>query len=202
MPGRYIPVMNARDLCLALLNFEPMSGYEIRKLVDEGTVAHFAEASYGAIYPALDKMQAEGLVTSHEERAPGKPPRRVFSLTAAGKRAFRETIHRMPAEDVYRSPFLLIAASASEVDHDHMVRVIDQQLRWARDELRRIEEERAHCPDDPRGEGWRWTMDYAVEMFTTSIRWLEANRARLEALAVTAKATRSDQSDAVAAPGE
>lgn len=183
-----------------------MSGYEIRKLVDEGTMAHVADASYGAIYPALDRLQADGLVTSHEERAPGKPPRRVYSLTPEGRAAFHDAIHRMPGEDVFRSPFLMVAACATEVDREHLVRVVDARIAWCRDEIRRLEQEHGSCGNDPRAAGWRWTMDYALEMFTTSLRWLEANRKRLEALARTpddgTRPVAGVSSAATAVPGE
>jgi DNA-binding PadR family transcriptional regulator len=157
-----------------------MSGYDIRKLVTEGTLAHFCEASFGAIYPALDKLEADGLVTSREERAAGKPPRRVFAITAAGRAAYVAALHEMPKEDEFRSPFLLVAASAALVRPEHLRRVIDARLAWCRREIARMEAEKARdagCAD----QGWEWTLDYGLEMYRTSVRWLEANRERLEA---------------------
>jgi DNA-binding PadR family transcriptional regulator len=181
--------MNVRILCLGILNAGPTSGYEIRKRVGEGTLAHFAEASYGSIYPALDKLETDGLVTSHEERDPGKPTRRVFTITSAGRAAFIAAIHQMPGEDVFRSPFLLIAASAPLVDPAHIRRVLDARLAWCRAELARMEEERIQCPDNLADkDGWLWTLEYGIEMYRTSIRWLEANRARLECIAGTSTA--------------
>jgi DNA-binding PadR family transcriptional regulator len=193
MPSTHIAGMNARILCLGLLNTCAMSGYEIRKLVAEGTVAHFAEASYGSIYPALDRLEADGLVTSREERAPGKPPRRIYEITETGRAAFVEAIHEMPGPDVYRSPFLLVAASAPLVRREHLVRVVDARLAWARGELARMEAERADAVargDDELEAGWLWTLDYGLEMFRTSIAFMERNRARLEALAVDEKRER------------
>jgi len=184
MLTHYMTAMNVKILCLAVLNVGPTSGYEMRKLVADGTLAHFAEASYGSIYPALDRLEAEGLVTSREERDPGKPPRRVFSITDAGRQAYLDAIHEMPGEDVYRSPFLLVAASAPLVARAHLKKVIDARLAWARAELARLESEKHDCPDGaPDKEGWLWTLDYGIVMFRTSIAWLEANRARLEAIA-------------------
>ncbi|HHY48365.1 MAG TPA: PadR family transcriptional regulator, partial [Alphaproteobacteria bacterium] len=55
--------MNVRTICLAILYDEEASGYEIRKLVVEGEYSYFIDASYGSIYPALQKLEAEKLVT-------------------------------------------------------------------------------------------------------------------------------------------
>lgn len=193
--------MNVRILCLGILNAHPTSGYEIRKLVAEGTLAHFAEASYGSIYPALDKLEADGLVTSHEERDPGKPPRRVFTITPAGREAFIAAIHQMPGEDVFRSPFLLVAASAALVDPEHIHRVLNARLAWCRAELARMEEERIQRSDDLADKGgWLWTLDYGIEMYRTSIRWLETNRTRLQCIAGTSTAAEMTHSEAKNAP--
>lgn len=177
-------VMSVKTLCLAILHNGPMSGYEIRKLVAEGTLAHFTEASFGSIYPALEKLEGEGAVTSHEERDPGKPPRRVFAITEGGRRAFREALRAMPGEDVFSSPFLLVAASAPLVEPAHMRRVLDARLAWYRKELARMEAERVESVGKCDGiEGWIWALDYGIEIYRTSIRWLEDNRARLESFA-------------------
>lgn len=177
--------MNVRTLCLAVLLKGPKSGYEIRKLVADGTLAHFAEASYGAIYPALDKLDAEGLVTSHEERDPGKPARRMFSITAAGCAAFIAALHEMPAHDEFRSPFLLLASCAILVRREHLSRVIDAHIDWHRGELKRMEAELALCQDE-KTAGFKWTLTLGITMVGTEIRYLEENRAQLEAIAGTA----------------
>lgn len=177
--------MNVRTLCLAVLMKAPRSGYEIRKLVAEGTLAHFAEASYGAIYPALDKLEQEGLVTSHEERDPGKPTRRIFAITDQGRGAFVAALHEMPAHDEFRSPFLLVASCAMLVEREHLKRVIDAHLDWHRVELKRLQTEREQC-SGAAYVGFEWTLDLGITMVSTEIRYLEQNRARLEAIAGTA----------------
>ena len=65
--------MNVKTLCLAILYDENATGYEIRKLSVEGEYAYFVEASFGSIYPALAKLEEEGLVTSQVELQDGKP---------------------------------------------------------------------------------------------------------------------------------
>jgi DNA-binding PadR family transcriptional regulator len=46
---------------LGMLGWQPMSGYEIKSLVDKST-RFFWAASYGQIYPELRKLAAAGLI--------------------------------------------------------------------------------------------------------------------------------------------
>ena len=70
---------------LGLLAWQPRTGYEIKQVTDQST-RFFWGASYGQIYPELRRLEADGLVESREEPR-GRVPRRVFSLTDAGRDA-------------------------------------------------------------------------------------------------------------------
>ena len=48
--------MNVKTPCLAILSFGEATGYEFRKRAAEGPLSYFTEASFGAIYPALDRL--------------------------------------------------------------------------------------------------------------------------------------------------
>jgi len=48
--------MDVKTLCLGVLSLGDASGYEIRKMFEEGPFAHFHHASFGSIYPALSPL--------------------------------------------------------------------------------------------------------------------------------------------------
>ena len=48
--------MDVQTLCLGSLTLGEASGYEIKKLFEEGPFAYFYHASYGSIYPALGNL--------------------------------------------------------------------------------------------------------------------------------------------------
>ncbi|MEO5806079.1 PadR family transcriptional regulator [Devosia sp.] len=104
--------MNVRTLCLSILYEGEATGYEIRRLSVEGESSYFVEASYGSIYPALAKLEDDGLVSSRIEPQDGKPARKVYSITDAGREEFVAALHEPLAEEVFRSPFLLFARFA------------------------------------------------------------------------------------------
>jgi PadR family transcriptional regulator AphA len=76
--------MNAvTPVVLGLLTKRPLSGYDIKAIVDRST-RFFWAASYGQIYPELRRLEAEGLIEG-EDRPNGGRTRRVYQLTDAGR---------------------------------------------------------------------------------------------------------------------
>lgn len=78
---------------LGLLIESPMHGYELRKRLT-GLLGAFRAFSYGSLYPALRRMQADGLIAEHAAPAgtPVRRARRVYQLTDKGRRRFGELV--------------------------------------------------------------------------------------------------------------
>jgi PadR family transcriptional regulator AphA len=110
--------MNVKTLCLSVLYDGEATGYEIRRLCVEGECSYFIEASFGSIYPALARLEDEGLVTSRTEQQDGKPAKKVYSITEAGRAAFAQQLSEPLGEDMFRSPFLLFARFAHILPRD------------------------------------------------------------------------------------
>ena len=59
---------------LGLLRWKPMSGYDIKKLVEMG-LSHFWSESYGSLFPTLNALVDEGLATKRNDpKSPRDPP--------------------------------------------------------------------------------------------------------------------------------
>ena len=65
--------MDVRTICLGILTRGDATGYEIKKTVEEDGYRHFAEASFGSIYPALNRLTEEGLVSVHAQAQEKRP---------------------------------------------------------------------------------------------------------------------------------
>ncbi len=79
---------------LGLLLESPMHGYELRKRLT-GLLGAFRAFSYGSLYPALRRMQADGLII--EDAAPlgalmVRRARRVYQITDTGRKRFAELV--------------------------------------------------------------------------------------------------------------
>jgi PadR family transcriptional regulator AphA len=132
-------LMNVRTLCLSILYEGEATGYDIRRLCMEGEFAYFVEASFGSIYPALAKLEDEGFVTSRTVPQAGKPARKVYSITETGRAAFTQELSAPLGEDVFRSPFLLLARFVSILPHDLVVERMTEQLDRLADGRKRLD---------------------------------------------------------------
>ncbi|MEL7274371.1 MAG: PadR family transcriptional regulator [Pseudomonadota bacterium] len=175
--------MNVRTLCLAVLSQGDSTGYEIRKLVSDGHFSHFVDASFGSIYPALTKMEVEGLVVSKEERQAGKPNRKVYSICDAGREAFVQSLSEPAQKDIFKSQFLLLAMCAEMMDPAHVRRAIDDQLERLETELNLIDQE-VRAVDLAGAE---WVANYGRACLSKGIIYLKENRQHLEDIAGTGR---------------
>ncbi|MDQ0316264.1 PadR family transcriptional regulator [Amorphus orientalis] len=171
--------MNVRTLCLAILQAGDTTGYDIKKMSVEGKYSYFVDASFGSIYPALARLEADGLVTVREEAQSGKPARKVYSITDAGREALIRELTDDPEPDVFRSPFLLVAMNAELLSRGQLVRVIEARIAEIRGELDHL----ASIAAGTDHAGAHWICRYGQNCMKASLDFLEANRAELEAMA-------------------
>jgi DNA-binding PadR family transcriptional regulator len=168
--------MNVRTLCLGILAQQDASGYEIKKAVEEGLFAHFIDASYGSIYPALTQMLGDGHVSVREDNQPGKPPKKVYSITPAGRTALRKALHVTPKQDKYKSEFLFQALFKADLTQDHLEHVFEEQLAYLHRELAQVEECRTEA--EP-GSGHMFVNGYGHAVLSAAIEYMEKVRADL-----------------------
>ena len=90
--GRFFGPGEIRLALLAMLESGPKHGYELMKELESKSGGVY-KASAGAIYPALQQLEDEGMVTS--DQAAGK---RTYALTDAGRAELQreaETVKRI-----------------------------------------------------------------------------------------------------------
>jgi PadR family transcriptional regulator, regulatory protein AphA len=115
----------SRHAILGVLGFCPMSGYDVKKLI-ERSIAHFWNESYGQIYPILNRLAAEGFAKRRRETQRGKPDRHVYSLTDKGRAELRRWLAVPARHEPVRSELLLklflgvagpVADSIAQIEH-------------------------------------------------------------------------------------
>ena len=161
--------MNTRILCLGILSFGDASGYEIKKMVEDGMFNHFIEASYGSIYPALIRLTEEGLLDCREEAQTGRPDKKVYTITDEGRRELAAAIMVPPRDDIFKSEFLFIMLLGHLLPRDHLARVYLDRLDQVRAECEMIRECAVSCED----AGTRFATGYGLAVFEAKIKYLE-----------------------------
>lgn len=126
--------MDVRTLCLGIIANGETTGYEIRKLF-QGPLREFYDVSFGAIYPALAKLQAEGLIEGRTETQDGRPNKKIYRITPMGHAELVKALDGHPNQDVVRSDFIAMMLFAHFMKPDHVSRLIDHRLGMHREAL-------------------------------------------------------------------
>jgi len=165
-----------RFALLGMLSIRPMSGYDIKKLI-ETSVSYFWTESYGQIYPILKKLVTEKLVTRTTQKQSGKPDRHVYALTAAGRRILRDWLARSPAPKVDRNELLLKLFFGEEippaVSAAHLAEFRERQTQLL-ERYRAIEHEiRNAKKGNPNTPFWLITLRYGQRSSEALLRWCD-----------------------------
>src|SRR4051812_1177259 len=91
---------------LGLLSIEPMSGYDIRRNLDE-SLSHFWSESYGQIYPALRRLEAARLIAPVKQAGAGARRKRLYTLTPLGRARLRAWLAEAPKPQPPRNELML-----------------------------------------------------------------------------------------------
>lgn len=83
--GRELLKGSTDPLILSLIGQQPMYGYQLIKEM-EGRSQGYFQFKEGTLYPALHRMEREGLISGRWERLPGGQERRYYYLTEKGSR--------------------------------------------------------------------------------------------------------------------
>jgi DNA-binding PadR family transcriptional regulator len=119
---------------LKLLDDGPKHGYELIRLLEDRFLGLYAPSA-GTIYPRLQRMEVEGLVT---HAAAGG--RKVYEITDAGRAELRQRADELVAlESDIRSSVADLATLAGEIETEvrGSVRDLKRELRVATQETRR-----------------------------------------------------------------
>ena len=187
--------MDVRTLCLAVLTRGEATGYEIKKMFEEGPFAHFQSASFGSIYPALSRLLADGLAEARAQEQDGRPDKKVYSITPTGEAAFNAALTAPPEADIYRSDFLFLLFFAARLPEGRVMELIDERIAAYRAADAHISERTADrakrgCMDDP---GRAFAASFGISLYRAAAAYLESNK---QTLIEQLRAYRAQQVDA------
>jgi len=164
--------MDIRTLCLGILSLGDTTGYDIKKMVAEGAFSFFSEASYGSIYPALTKLTEEGLVGCRTETQENRPDKKVYSLTAAGRKALETSLGQSPKPDRNRSEFLAALLFAEAVSPARITSLIEDRIEHHGTQIAMLE--RLLSQEDSKAA--QFVLQYGIAMQQAAMKFLEDHK--------------------------
>ena len=164
--------MDVKTLCLGVLNRSEATGYEIKKECEEGPFGHFFAAGFGSIYPALNALCADGLVSVEAQAQAKRPDKKVYRITPTGRLHLAQSLAEPPGRDRFRSDFWFIVFFAHLLEPRQLDEVIQSRIDKLNAEL--AEMEACDMSEGPAGE--MFTLGAGKAITKAEVDYLEANR--------------------------
>ncbi|MDH3738386.1 MAG: PadR family transcriptional regulator [Alphaproteobacteria bacterium] len=168
--------MDTKTLCLGVLTHGDASGYEIKKAFEDGPFGHIQEIGFGSIYPALAQLLKDNLVTVTQYTQEGRPDKKVYSLTAAGRLFLLDALEEPTEPDKVRSDFLFRMMFAHLRSPGDLEAMIDERMAVLNSAIQELEK----CVDDtfaPASEAF--INGYALAIYRAMADYIEENRYHL-----------------------
>lgn len=164
--------MDAKTLCLGVLTQGEASGYEIKKQLEEGPLAHFYIAGFGSIYPALTGLAEAGYVTGTEMAQEKRPGKKTYRITETGLETFRKTLRKNPSEDKIRSEYLFMMFFSHFLEPGRADEIFEDYLQQYRGAV-----EKMCCADlCDLAPGQRFVHDFGLSIYQGIVEFMENNR--------------------------
>ena len=166
--------MDVKTVCLGILTDGPASGYDLKKQF-ESTFSHFFAAGYGSIYPALSSLAHQELVTCEEIPQDGKPDRKVYEITDAGKAYLLNALEDPAPCHKVRSEFLATMCFAHLMPDQQVQAVLDFRIEECAHYTKMISEIEADRSED-WPPGMKFVAGFGKAMIQAMSSYVEENR--------------------------
>jgi DNA-binding PadR family transcriptional regulator len=160
-----------RHFILGLLSQKPMSGYDI-KLYLESLDWLVGSPSFGAIYPALHSLLKDGLVTLEVVAYQTKPPRKIYTVSPAGKQTLDEWIQQPLLSGASTRSFVMRLLLSAHLSQEGLIAHLRQRHRQVAEQLAALRQ-RMDETDRPSVKDQSLALDYGLTIANTELAWLE-----------------------------
>lgn len=179
--------MSLKHGLLGLLDYGPMSGYELCRVFEE-SLAFFWQATTSQVYRELAAMEQAGLLGSEQVVQTGKPNKRLYSLTDSGRRELVSWLERplAPKDLETKNSFLMKIFFSSR---GSLSATVENLRRFREMNARSLEllesggsgeayEAEVEDPCAPRC--WKLTADFGRSYYRMCVAWAESSIRELE----------------------
>lgn len=166
---------------LGLLNYMPMTGYDLKKFFDD-SIGFFWSAQMSQIYRELKALEKNDFVSSKEKVSTKGPDKRIYSVTKKGIIHLKEWLADVPdkIDEDNRNAFLLRVMLLSNLGAEELYFQIQNRLKKYKKDLKAlnsVEEKLQHYLRLTGKEDtlpyWKITLNRGVHDVKSHINWAE-----------------------------
>jgi DNA-binding PadR family transcriptional regulator len=161
---------------LGILTRGDATGYEIKNLFQDDGYQHFVEASFGSIYPALNRLCEENLVSVRAEAQEKRPDRKVYSITSAGRSAFIASLLKPLPEDRHRSPFVFAMLFSDLLPPGRVSALLEDYINQTEAKLAQLNAGNT----EPKNPGEEFANGFGRAIYVAALDFLKKQRPRFE----------------------
>lgn len=111
---------------LGVLQYKPVSGYDIKKILDT-SINHFWSADQSQIYRTLNKMEKEEQINMELVIQSDRPNSKVYHITEKGKEEFLSWLNSpMKMSVEHRIPWLMQFFFAAQLSDEAIISILEQ----------------------------------------------------------------------------
>lgn len=166
-----------RQFILGLLTHRPMSGYDIKRFLQSlGWLV--GSPSFGSIYPALHTLLENGWVTVEVSSFENKPPRKIYTITEAGKSVLQEWLSHPSTDNAPLKAFVMRLILSDRLTHAGLVAHLRQRHAQVADHHASLERMSREL-DEGRESGQRLALEYGMAVASAELAWLDSQLERL-----------------------
>jgi DNA-binding PadR family transcriptional regulator len=169
--------VRVRHLILGLLTHEPMSGYDIKQLLERFSWL-IGSPSFGSLYPTLHSSLEEGLVTVEVIPREDQIPRKIYTITGAGRRRLQEWIDQPAAPDTHLKAFVTRLILADNLSARRLAKHLEQRRSQVADH-RMVLKQATDKLDRKGDQGQYLALDYGLALADAELAWLDRTLERL-----------------------
>lgn len=185
-------------LLLGLLMAQSQHGYSINEFIERnlGQVSGMKRAT---AYALLERLQRDGLVHMDSETVGNYPPRKVYSITPAGREAFFRLMQELLVQA--QEPYSAAGIALMFVDWLEPNQVV-ALLRERGERLRALTAQLSATPSHKEASGVDFSVQWKIALLQAEEEWLLKLISRLEEAAVSGDQPALGRSNKIKTGGE
>ena len=178
--------MTIQYALLGLLSWQPMSGYDLKKVIAESSAMYWS-GNNNQIYRALVQLHEAGLVSYQVQQQESLPAKKIYSITQKGEAELRRWVLSTPEVPEIHSTFLVQLAWADQLTQDELDELLGRYEAELVVQLRMQEERKSRrtaAPERTRREAllWEKISENIRLAYENELDWARKLRAELSGL--------------------
>lgn len=161
-----------RYAVLGMLHYGDMTGYEIRKRLQE-IVGYFWQEASASVYPALKALEKDKLIEANREIQETGPLRIRYKISKKGREIFKLWINQEPTPTAIRNEFALKLVFGNLTDQAYILKYIQKEAEATKTLMQNLEVIIKTLPKEENSLMWNLVADYGYTLAKASTDWCE-----------------------------